>query len=842
MAQSSSYKQYNRSTRVLTEESGFAGGMLWTGNNIDETHLKAVVNCDYDETTGYLKTRDPFGTADNSPTETDLSTLDIDLRNHYLVGTYNICAFDVNTYDDGVVLGAGWLYIFARANQTPGTLNVSDEDLICIYCIDDTYYKCRISSSYGSKTLRNINASNILLNYDNHLYGLGEYESEYGDDTGVWLYVYRITRKGSTDDGYEYTFEQTSFDKVDDKIDSVTLLEACVSGFNAARKDTFKYEGAETSDDSDRSILGVYMTDDAGNVIASPRVGDVTINIPVRHNPIHKTVNGEQLRYLGIFKLKEGSTITAEGTESIWEHLITLEQDFNVSNAISGRPQNTFRATISCKNKKTTLAFVFYGDMKPTQNTVYGTSVVDYFMPYTITTNDNDSNLKLKNYDLSVCDGSCIWKNRMCVWGTQSSNNCLFLSEVDNFYYYPVPHNVAVFDTNVISCIPYKDSLLVFTANRIYRISENNDGTFTQTVVLNDMPLSRKDSAHLTAIKNMVLFKSGNYFYMIVPKSQSLTDELTVAPIYKNIAGFLNNLDSSVQEVLQLMYPEYLFNQCEVKNSGTPSAVYSEQDTIHILYDISTYVAVADGDTVKQMSRMFKLFLNYNTNLRAWTLYIEDTTTDSLEVSALTAARLMSFIRINTKTGLFEVVIQQPVITPLGSDKPLEVESSIAQPVLVKTPIRLLLDTGYRTLSTAMQKRFREVQLKLYSVSESNTAFGTAFLVDGVWRRNYAKLQEVLTANNTVSLTPALDLNTFVTELSMPITETGDIIKNPGSDAIELSNWTLDLSHFKREAPITIRVPVSGKGYNPRFIFMAPDAAGITINEVNWVYRLMHGR
>ena len=36
MVQSSNYKQFNRSTRILTEESGFASGMLWTGNNIDE--------------------------------------------------------------------------------------------------------------------------------------------------------------------------------------------------------------------------------------------------------------------------------------------------------------------------------------------------------------------------------------------------------------------------------------------------------------------------------------------------------------------------------------------------------------------------------------------------------------------------------------------------------------------------------------------------------------------------------------------------------------------------------------------------------------------------------------
>jgi hypothetical protein len=93
-----------------------------------------------------------------------------------------------------------------------------------------------------------------------------------------------------------------------------------------------------------------------------------------------------------------------------------------------------------------------------------------------------------------------------------------------------------------------------------------------------------------------------------------------------------------------------------------------------------------------------------------------------------------------------------------------------------------------------------------------------------------------------VSLMPTLDLNTFVTELTMPVQDTGQIEKNPGSDAIELNSWTLDFSHFKREAPTTVRIPVSGKGYSPRFIMIAPNAIGLTINEINWVYRLMNGR
>lgn len=821
MGQSSNYKQYNRTTRILTEESGFAGGMLWTGNNIDETHLKAIVNCDYDDTTGYLKSRDPFIPVDNINTfESNITGInENDQRGYQLLCTHNICAFD--SYDD-TVLDAGQLYIFTKA-QTDETLTrcaMNEDSIVCIYNMYDTYYQCNLNILSGI-TLRNIIPANILLNYDNQLFGLGGYtdtEELSEENKEVWLNVYRLVYDKEYD---TYTFDQRAYTMTGEKdayvkprIDSVTLLEACVSGFNAARgKATFTYGSEEATDSDDQRILGVYFKDEEGNDIVSPRAGQIAkIFVPTSY------IKGDGINsYLSMYQAKESTKVSTTDLDDSWTHVNTDES-----------ADGMFEFSFQFQKKKTVLGFTFHGKNKPTETapSAYSDTAVDYLMPYTVVAGDQTSNLKLKSYDLTTADGSCIWRNRMCVWGVEGNHNSLLLSEVDNFYYYPVPNNVALFDTNVISCIPYKDSLLVFTANKIYRISENNDGSFIQTVIQNDMPLDPKDSAQLTAIKNMVLFKSGPYFYMIVPKSQSLTDELSIAPIYKNIAGFLNTLDKSVKEVLQLLYPEYLFTSCTVSTS--PTGVYSEQDTVHILYDVRANVSFnqENGQSVSA-TQFFKLFLNYNTNLRAWTLYIEDTTNASLEIASLTAARIMSFVRVHNdvldEKWNFDVVTQRNLTEKSSS-------------------FRLLLDTGYRTLSTAVQKRFREVQLKIHNEDETITAFGTAFLVDGVWRRNYSKLQETILENNVVSLMPVMDLNTFVTELSMPVQTSGEIEKAPGSDAIELSDWTLDFSHFKREAPTTIRVPVSGKGFSPRFIFMAPNAAGLTINEINWVYRSMYGR
>lgn len=169
MAQSSNYKQYTRATRVLTEESGFAGGMLWTGNNIDETHLKAIVNCDYDDTTGYLKTRNPFVPTVDSPFKEQLETIDVNLNGYSLLGTYNICSFDKSD----AVLDAGRLYIFTDSQNSGGVKRCRMDTIVCVYYVNAKYYKCNLALTAGVE-LYNIIPSNILLNYDNQLYGLGQ--------------------------------------------------------------------------------------------------------------------------------------------------------------------------------------------------------------------------------------------------------------------------------------------------------------------------------------------------------------------------------------------------------------------------------------------------------------------------------------------------------------------------------------------------------------------------------------------------------------------------------------------------------------------------------------------
>lgn len=897
MAQSSNYKQYNRQTRMLTEETAFSGGMMWTGNNISSTHLKTIVNFNYDDTTGFLKTRNPFSIPDlndySVPSAEKYAEYVMDsygtvsevpvsiipgLSSKQLIGTYNICYTEsVGTPDGGKLNAlvyehsqsdAGWLYLFGDVTtDAKGYSTCPEDSLVWVFFDGDsnwhTFEPYWNDTDFGPYTGLLTGSSGIKpILYDNVLY------CTCADDEQTF-YAYRLFKRTVKRDDWDpntltnkminhpwlpggdssFVSRTTLIDKyfvckqlyahkesyTSDEIipknlfditgkaavDSTTLLESSVTGFNGLRgsemftyNSTFDTEGAGT-----KRVLGAYFKDGDAICIA-PRLGQ-----SVKLHVILDNVPAENKGVLKLLRLAQGSV---SDVDALWETVDTIEvTGKDVFNCVASEENGTYNI-VWCS-----------GDTEDA--TRYDGLIYNY------STNKLNSQLRLKEYNIPSAKGSCLWNSHLVLWDVSGAFNCLFISETDNFYYMPVPNNVAVFETNIISCIPYMGSLLVFTSDRVYRLIEDNEGAFVQEVVQNNMPLAREDAPYIRAVKNMIFFKSGKYYYMIVPKAQSLTGELSVAPVYKNLAGWFDDPSLATKEILTQLYPENFYampdDEQEAVIVSLPKDIYTEQDTVTILYAVEARYTTAEkvSDVSKDCCayratdsavQKLALFVNYNTNLRAWTMYIEDVTNTSLYPATLTAARTMSFVRVTDDDKMYISTMRESTDLSNG--------------------VRCLIDTGYRTLSGSLKKRFREVQVKLYSDTEDITSFGSAFFVDGSVRRSYSKLEEVFVTGDTnfVSLAPVYDPNTFLLESAVTIDDTGNPVfldtalekYKQGSDGINLSDWVLDFSHFKRGAPATIRVPVSGKGYAPRFIFMSPKCIAMHLNEINWVYRIMNGR
>lgn len=821
---SSNYKIYSRQPRTLTEETGFSGGMFWAGNNnIDSSHLKAIVNFDYDDTTGFLKTRAPL--VPNVILDKDEQPIKLYSPTYHYLGCYELCPTKRIGYGSEAYTGldsAGELHLFGqcaydRINNIQRWYNVQP-----LFKTSTGVWYTVDSAEIQHASFEQCNKVKPVL-FDNILYFLTgrssrkriftayrvvtQYETE-NSLTPSRIYIDRQANTAVTDKNSDWL-------DYDSCVSNISLLTILNYGFNAARgEDLYIYDSTAEYDTTSNRILGMYMTEkqDSKIPLYSARIGQQVY--------LHIAINGttpliQDTRVVNIYS-KVNDTGTVE--EDVWR-LIAAECDITQEGVC-------VQYTITDVNQ--TFAINIAPANADKNTTFYSEDAIERLAPITYYTNDNTLNIKTQPYNLALAKDCCLWKQRLVLWGCDNFKATLFISEPNNFYYFPVPQGVVLTDTDIISCVPYLDSLLVFTVNKLYKISIDSNGSYIQEVIQNNMPMSINTATCVQTIKNMVLFKSGKYFYMVVPKSQSLTGELTIAPIYKNITGLLSDLSQGVFEILSALYPERMADKSNtrIQVPDNPDYIYTIQDTVYMLYNVTT-------ETYSYM-----LFLNYNTNLRAWTTYLVDTTDQSLYPIKLTVAQTMSFLRVQKNTtnaegcGLYEATLNPNVKIP--------------------NAFRSLIDTGYRTLSASLKKRFREVQLKLYCSSESVTSFGSAFFVDGVTRKNYIQLKEVCLDDQTVTLTPDYSLNTFLIEPTMSIDDIGvaaHLSDNTqqtqppqGSDAIELDDWKLDFSHFKREAPITVRIPVSGKGYAPRLVLMTPCSLSLCVNEINWVYRIMYGR
>lgn len=261
------------------------------------------------------------------------------------------------------------------------------------------------------------------------------------------------------------------------------------------------------------------------------------------------------------------------------------------------------------------------------------------------------------NYDLSTAKGMLEWKNRLVLWGVKDAETILFTSDINNPAYFPYPNNIDVLDEPIIHCMLYGDDLVAFTNTRLYRLTLGETGGIgTHTLIQKNLNIIEKDLPMFCLVKNMLFFKSGNYYYMLVPKSTSITGETTIAPISNVLYPFFDNFNAEVERLLNIYtqdktkanpdtaaeypitsylenYYAYADNASVVLNfvydyngfiRGAPD-MNLEEDGVEPQWDETTHTWQLDEDTVYNrptFKRQLILSLIYDTESYAWRIHI----------------------------------------------------------------------------------------------------------------------------------------------------------------------------------------------------------------------------
>lgn len=433
---------------------------------------------------------------------------------------------------------------------------------------------------------------------------------------------------------------------------------------------------------------------------------------------------------------------------------------------------------------------------------------------FNLSQDDNtNTNLKQENYDLSTATGMSYWKNRLIVYGLPQDKTVLFMSDVNDPTYFPYPNSADLFDEPVVHVLPFLDNLLVFTTTKLYMITLSEDGLgWNKRHIQSNLDIKEWDTHLIQQVKNMVFFKSGNYYYMVVPSTKLTTlNQLVVTPVSKNIERLLDDFKENIDNIIELVYD------------------YDRELELVHYYNFLDYEDVHNVYVFKTVyNKYINVVLLYNTMSRSWRFhmfesvgvvkpYQQDATKKGTLISLLNGG--VQFLQFNPNSA---------------KDRYIDIDYTEVTPIFKNYQ---LLDTGYRETDTNYNKRFREFQMKFNNISQRTLAFSTDYYIDGEIR------QDLYTYKVTHILDPQDPsyLNIVVEKELVPR------IYLPGTtilaeDENDTNAWQLDVSGFPEIFLWKVRIPISGKGLSPRMRFVSYNEELFELLNVTWVYRKLNSR
>lgn len=824
MASTQLFKNTSRNAhrrRYMTDEDQFSKGMQYTNSPLSDGYAKAIVNFDIKNDGVSLVPRG--GLHDFVPHVCDLElSVDADYFIHHADATY---VLDYQGKDAALCN----YFILCKRNISTATPDISSAKLML------EHKGHFLTAAYDTSDQNALTGKLLMKPPITEMHGLviantnprdGIYTS-LESNTYVLIDTTTAHKLGRLiikfDNQYENSFKW-HIEEVTAK--EVQPTQAMNYGYNMLKSQPYTFSNIVSATGAIQ-LTGVLPYDEAGNLLLTARPGTPMVFKLFYKYPQTDIDNAD--KYLVQWEIQDlNSNVDAEVIRKV-----RGSEEYTPGDTIqlAYTPSFTAFSLIVRLYKKseiiaqdtawendTVLQNLVTKDDNLTPNQV--TTLASYYL-----TNNSDTsmlNVEPVVYDLGTATGICSWQHRLVMWGVEGAKSTLFVSEINDPSYMPYPNNCDIFDTDIICAIPYMSALLVFTTTSLYKLTINDDGLSYKTERIQDrLNMTPADANTVIAVQNMVYFKSGSYFYMVVPNnSLNAASNVQLAPVSRMVEQMFDNLGTVFARILNELYnlsfddyrPYLSLNLVDYN-------VQLGNNQIRNIYKVAVESYKSNG-TVE----FFDISLNYDTVLRAWTMYISQTngTRDVVYKATVTGENILVHLYMTAST-IVASLIQADPLQPYDSVT-LDYEETR------KYGNWQFIDTGYRDFQEDLKKRFREVQFCINILSTNVLKFNTAFVVDDIDRVPLYK-------HSVTQITDPLDINygqIFVDRELISEVETPELT--------EFNTWELDTAAFPDITVHKIRYKVSGKGYGGAVKILSKNEIPFELLHINWVYRIMFAR
>lgn len=852
---SNAYNSHESRARTIVSENSFAKGMRYTNNPLAEGYVKSLVNFTLTNDGSTIRPRPGY-----QQIYTNVATMEIDEKTQDF-GVYFTDNLLVNTSDevDAVlcrcILGGA---IEEHPEYTEGlgynaeVFNTANSLLVISYNSeyivgvnknsehlfakgnDDKFY---LPMQYCIERIHDVqiglghSRNGVHAIIDNAVYV--PLVHLYSDNEGTIHYEHHIATVYM-----QFNDKRNSFDwwfKLIEPKD-ITAVQAVNYGYNMLATEPYKFVNQSTAN-SIPLLDGILPYDTNGKLLTSARAGaEIFFHLVYRY-PIADIENSVKYRVRW--------SIQDLGNDS---GTIVL-QSFEASDVYTPGDDIYFRTTQTTYKKFTLLANVCY-------DTDYQTDgenakvIATITLAYYYLTNDTDTstlNIEANKYDLSTAQGMCTWQQRLILWGVSNAKNVLWVSEINDPSWFPYPNNCEIFPDDIVACTRYKSGLLVFTKSALYQVVLLEDGLNYSTKCIQErLTMDTEDIASIVPVQNMVFFKNGNSYYLIVPVTNSMSGELQLAPISRAIEPMFSEFATESVGLLEKLVKPTSINYYIVDDEGNRlmdsehNIMYIKTlDNENVTFNLFDWWCILESKTLRiyykfEMQVGEKLtyldyVFNYDTSTRAWTTSIVNSTRYRMTpyISSVTAETIFVQPVLTAEHTISLNLIQGSELSTIDSFDIDYYQSGWSECLQY-------VDTGFRDLCNDIKKRFRQVQFRVNNITSATLNFYTSFIIDNDVRKQYCTFE-------TTEVTDP-DADDYGTVYVDTIMEEPDVA--PGINEIRdyVTEWELDTSRFPNTNTAQVRVNVSGKGNLCRFELRSYNDKSYEISSMAWVYRPMYAR
>lgn len=789
MAQRGAYKKYVRQQRVLDVEPNYMLGMNYVDSPIPEGQLKLVVNHEYHTLGESLR---PRGGMQH---QLDVDTLITDL-NYYIHHIDSAYIDDVDNSDASLMR-----YIIAGA---PDINDYGIDFNTCVLLVEDP-----LTNEMHLSTLDAAQVGAPLVKHTTNKDWKSIHGTPVTEATPLGLHVpiennsYVIYKDGA-EVGIARIYISLTAGVYTHKLQRLTPLQvtpyqAVNYGYNMLLTSPYEFTN-EINPAGILDLQGLLPYDEANKLKFNAQVGeDINFKLIYRYPNTAPTYKVQwEVQELGVLS----------GVQVL--------QEVADSPVYTGGDDIEYTLRPPYKQFSVIVKVYASGDLtKP----IKVLQLASYYL-----TNDSEEtnkNIDPVNYELSKATGMSKFMNRTVLWGVNGAKNTLFMSDINDPSYFPFPHAAEPVGEDIVHCVPLLENLLVFTETRL--ISYTPDyitGGFTRKTIQENLNMNYYDRNTIKVVRNMVYFKSNNYYYMVVPNNIAGPGELQLAPISKPIELLLDYFDESIESILNEVYNvDFTLSTEGIEWDLELIDFYNYLDNSQ-MKNVYKY-RLQFGETIHYI----EVILAYDTLLRNWSMLIWETNTHRLLPYRQMVTESTVYANLYKATG-GNMHIQLIKRNEREANDTFKLDGEVVR--FIKN--YQLLDTGSRAHNEDYKKRFRELQFMINNLTGDDLEFYPNFIIDDDNRKPlFTYTTEVVTDTEAENYGQLYVSREYVD----PVFVQGTTI---------LGTWRLGLSSFPKLTVVKVRVEVSGKGYSGRLKLLSTNEKMYEILSHTWVYREMNAR